>query len=410
MKRYDYLIIGGGVAGVTAAETIRAGDERATIGIVSVEPHPLYSRVLLPSYLKGRVNREAVFLRSADDFIKKRIDLLMNEEAVSLDTIRGVTVLASGQKAYWTSLLIASGGRVMPWGNAEDQSVIYRLQTIDDADRIRKNMPRARTPVVVGSSFIALEFLEIFAENGLTPALLSQASRYFDAALDDEGGAMIADHLQRRGITLHFNDGIAEMIVQDDDADITTRRGDMLKTNTVAVGIGIQPNVAFLAGSDIEHFAGGVNADAFLETNHPNVFAAGDIAYFLDPVTRVSRRVGNWTNAVLQGKIAGHNMLHKKNKQEFRAIPSYTITNFGWNITMVGDCNPEGTTTMTRRSPDKFLYERFFLKDDILAGAFLINAFRDKIPLTRLIERQTHLGDAASALRDDAFDISSIAP
>jgi len=74
MKHYDYLIIGGGIAGVTAAETIRANDASATIGIVSAEPHPLYSRVMLPAYLKGRINRDKLFLRTADDFVKKKFD------------------------------------------------------------------------------------------------------------------------------------------------------------------------------------------------------------------------------------------------------------------------------------------------------------------------------------------------
>ena len=75
MTRYDYLIIGGGIAGVTAAETIRAADPRGSIAIVGDEPHILYSRVLIPSYLKGKIQRGQLFLRRAEDFIKKQIDL-----------------------------------------------------------------------------------------------------------------------------------------------------------------------------------------------------------------------------------------------------------------------------------------------------------------------------------------------
>ena len=410
MKHYDYLIIGGGIAGVTAAETIRANDASATIGIVSAEPHPLYSRVMLPAYLKGRINRDKLFLRTADDFVKKKIDLLLNEEAASIDTTGGIVILASGQKIYWTSLLIASGGRVLRWGAAEDQSVIYRLQTIDDADRMHKNMPEIRSPVAVGSSFIALEFLEIFADNGLAPTLLSRMPHYFDQVLDDEGGQMMAEHLKRHSVTLRFSDHIKEMRADENTTEIVTERGDTFTTNAIAVGIGIEPNLSFLSGTDIEYSARGVHTNEYLQTKHPNIYAAGDIAYFFDPITQTQRRVGNWTNAVLQGKIAGQNMMQRDQKGEFRAVPSYTITNFGWNITMVGDCRPEGKQTIMRSAGDRFFYERFFLHDGALAGAILINAFHDKMAVARLIEQKTLLTTHISSLADPAFDIRALAP
>src|SRR3989344_836979 len=145
MDSYQYLIIGGGIAGVTAAETIREQHPDATIGIVTHEPYPLYSRVRLPMYLKRKIPREKLFLRTIDDFIESRIELRLQETVTAVDEKRREITLSrfagsggarhNGVTLGYQKLLIASGGRARPWGRPEDESVIYRLQTIDDADR-----------------------------------------------------------------------------------------------------------------------------------------------------------------------------------------------------------------------------------------------------------------------------------
>ena len=131
--RYDYLIIGGGIAGVTAAETIRENDNRATtIGIISEEPHLLYSRVLLPAYLKGRVSREQLFLRKIDDFTEKKIDLNIHEKVLFVDIKRKEVGLANRVSIGFEKLLIATGGAVAAWG-AEDIQDFISLRRVPEA-------------------------------------------------------------------------------------------------------------------------------------------------------------------------------------------------------------------------------------------------------------------------------------
>ena len=165
MIGYDYLIIGGGIAGVTAAETIREKSPTGTIGIISGEPHLLYSRVLIPSFLKGRISRDQLFLRRAEDFTRRNIDLHLGQTAVSVDTKLKAVRLENGLVFRYKKLLVTSGGRVKPWGRKEDLEFIYRMQTLDDADRIRARLPALKSPLVIGSSFISLEFLEVFFLN-----------------------------------------------------------------------------------------------------------------------------------------------------------------------------------------------------------------------------------------------------
>lgn len=402
---YDYLIIGGGIAGVTAAETIREGDAYASIAIVSSEPHVLYSRVLLPSYLKRRIPREKVFLRVTDDFTEKRIDLHLQMEAASVDARHREAVLENGMTLGYRKLLIASGGRVKEWGKPEDQSLIYRLQTLDDADRLFNALPHIRSPFVVGASFISLEFLEIFRLNHISPTLLVRDKRFFGDLLDDEGGRLFQENFEAKGIKVFYQDSVAEITHGLTGAEVTTRTLKKIPCDAIGVGIGIDRNLDFLKESGIETGEKGIRTNEFLEASQPDVFAAGDVAEYHDVISGAYRAEGNWTSAFLQGKQAGLNMAGQR--APFKSVPTYTLVNLGFQITVLGDCSDD-ENTIVRSDGMRRWYERFFLREGKLAGAVLINRFADKTHVARLIEGGVQIGQWHDALTDFAFDIHSI--
>ena len=148
-----------------------------------------------------------------------------------------------------------------------------------------------------------------------------------------------------------------------------------------------------------------VRTDEFLETNVPGVFAAGDIAEYFDARAGRHTVVGNWTNATLQGKQAGLNMAGVKNA--FSAVPSYSIVNLGLNITALGECDG-ALESVSRIDLTTSQYERFFMRDGALVGAFLINRFRDKPILAELIGRQAVTAPYTDRLSDMSFDIRGI--
>ena len=402
---YEYLIIGGGIAGVTAAETIREADGNGAIGIVSNEPHLVYSRVMLPSYLKKRIRREQVFLRTREDFAEKRIDLWLGKTAVAVDTGHRRVALASGEEIHYGKLLIAGGGKVNSWEDGEAGERIYRLQTLDDADRLFEALGAIRNPLVVGSSFIALEFVEIFLSNGIVPRVLSREERFFGRMLDAAGAELLEENFASRGVHLFLGDGVRGVQRQWTGLRISADRAGMLDADALAAGIGIARNIGFLTGSGIACGDGGIRTDEFLETNVPGVFAAGDIAEYYDPVAGRHRLVGNWTSAVLQGKRAGLNLAGRR--APFASVPSYAITNLGMQLTALGECDSR-LDAVSRIDAAGRQYARFFLRGGALAGAFLINRFADKPHLAELIASQTGIGRFVGSLRDMSFDIRSI--
>ena len=494
MPKYDYLIIGGGIAGVTAAETIRENDPRSSIAIISEESYPLYSRVMLPAYLKKKIARERLFLRKADDFLEKKIDLHLKEKVSFADFRKKEVGLANRTIFGYEKLLIASGGRASEWGQrqllgvdgrkaslfaespstdsasrasvneddpwafasgkrfsepssasvknfpgvrrgdeqSEKQEFIYRLQTLDDADRLSKALVETKQPLVVGASFISLEFLEIFVVNGIIPAVLIRNNHFLEHILDPVGGEILRSNLEHYGIRVQFNDSVAEINKNTGEKlEITTKALRKIECDILALGTGIERNIEFLKSSGVELGEKGIRANEFLETSEAGVYAAGDVAEFYDLVLGIHHVVGNWTNAFLQGKRAGLNMLGER--APFKNITGYSITNLGLQITALGYLGkPSNTTlavptevgtitkvsevdiqgkeleTIVRADQTANQYERFFIKDGILVGASLINRFKDKPHLARLIENKVRVEEYKDKLRDFTFDINSI--
>lgn len=404
-KKYDYLIIGGGVAGVTAAETVREKEPRSSIAIVEDESHPLYSRVLLPSYLKKRIPREKVFLRRTEDFSDKKIDLLLEEKAVSLDTVHREISLSGGLNLNYGKLLIATGGKPKPWLPGSPEKLTYRLQNLDDADKVFQNLEKIKNPLVVGGSFIALEFLEIFVVNKITPSLLIKGKYFWDRILDERGGELMHRNFGRFGIKTDTEDTVEAAAEKDGKVEIITNRGRKMEGDALAVGIGLERSLEFLADSGVIKGEQGIRTNEFLETNLPGIYAAGDAAEFYDVISDKHRLVGNWTHAFLQGKAAGLNLTGRK--EEFRAVSSYSLTNLGFQLTALGEYR-DSDENIVRHDAIQNAHERIFLKNGIITGAILINRFQDKNPLIKLIEQKIPIGAYQKEMTDFSFDLGQI--
>lgn len=403
---YDYLIIGGGIAGVTAAETIREESPASSIGVFSGEAHLFYSRVLLPSYLKKKIGREKLFLRSAEDFTKRRVDLHLSSEVVSLDEKRREVRLKNGLVFAYGKVLIAAGGKVKPWGEEAHQRYIYRLQTLDDADRLIKDLSFIRSPLVVGSSFISLEFLEIFILSQSSPILLSRDPYFFARILDPKGGEILRRNFERHGIALHFNDSLSKVMRKERGLEVLTEQGAEFPADALAAGIGLDRNLEFLKSSAVRMGKHGVLTNEFLETSEPDIFAAGDVAEFQDVIFGERRILGNWTNAFLQGKRAGLNMAGLR--EPFKNVSTYSITNLGMQLTAIGECGRD-SDTIVRLDEGRDQYERLFLRGGVLVGAALINRFQDKAHLAKLIETRTNVEEYRSQLLAGfQFDVQSV--
>lgn len=404
--KYDYLIIGGGPAGVTAAEAIRKLDGAGTIGILTNESHPLYSRVLIPHYLKGKISREHIFLRSLDDMEKQHIDLHTNEEVESINTEAKLVKTKKGEFQY-NKLLIATGGRVRAWNiPGGDLSGVLHMQTIEDADVILLALKGAKTATVIGGGFIALEFLETMVIHKKATTLLCKENAFFGGKLDVLGTGLMDKNFRDHGIKTIYGVDAKEFRGNGTLEKIILQSGEEIQADAVGIGIGIERNLGFLPQS-IEKNLGGIKTNEFLETNVPNVYAAGDIANYYDGFYKKQQTLGNWTNALMQGMRVGGNMAGEK--KSFQVLFNYAISNLGLNIAFIGDTSIDAETeAISRGNIEKKQYERFFIRRGALQGAIMINMGQDRGALTSLIQKQSDISQKKNLFLDMNADLRTI--
>ena len=316
----------------------------------------------------------------------------------------------SGELYSFDKLLIASGGSPRAMSiPGENLAGVFRLQTMDDADGLVKFLPEAQKAVVVGGGFIGLEFLEIMQAHKIPTSLIARDSHFFNGVLDQNGGELMNKNFERFGINLIFGDEALEFGGKERVSGLRTKKGLVLEGDIVGVGIGLKMNDDFTLGTSVGVTPGrGIRTNEFLETAVPGIFAAGDIAEYFDVIFGRYHKHGNWTNAFLQGRAAGQNMVGKR-PAAFKNVSFYSIANLGLHITFLGEAeDAEDVETVSRMDITARRYERFFLREEKLVGAVLINMFHDKPALTELIEKKIPVARARTDLADMSFDVKTL--
>ncbi len=401
----DYLIVGGGIAGTTAAETIRRRSARR-IMIVTDDRHTLYSRVRLPDYITGKIPREKLFIKEEEWYQENAIDLCREVSVQRISLHKRHADLSNGLTVQYERLLLATGGTVRrvrcPGAELEK---IYYLRTFEDAECIKQTIQSAKKAVVIGGGFIGLEMVRCFIQAGLETVMVMMEPRFWPLALDKESAGMIEDVLRQKRVPILYSDQVKEFRGNGHVQMVVLASGKSFGCDMVGVGVGIDTLPPFIKESGLR-IQSGVLTDESLQTSDPHVFAAGDVAEFYD-VSRAQRnKMGNWTNAAEQGKVAGANMLGERNI--FQSVSSYVIRVFGLNIGLVGDTTLlPGTEVIQRGSASAGGYVRLFLRDGRLRGATLMNRSHEIKPITELIKRSTKMEPYRSALSDVHCDLES---
>ena len=387
--RKHYLIIGNGASGTYAAETIRKSDSDGEITLITNEPYPLYNRVALPPFLRDEAKREKVFLRTPEQHEQKGIKLLVNTQITTLDTEGRVATAADGRSFPYDRLLVATGGRPNPLpapGASPDVQGIYNFQYWDDAAAIRERMNTAKQAVVVGGSYIAYELAEAFRHHGLVVTWLIRGPRFLRRVLDEDGGALVDDIARAAGVDIHYGGEVAEVHTRDGQVcGVTTTTGDHLACDMIGVGLGVKMNVDFLTDTPVT-VRSGIVTNEYLETNVPDIYAAGDVAEFFDVSIGLHNQMGTWNNSVSHGRIAGANMLGER--RFYNDVPMYSTGLFDSRIRVMG-LTPENVPNLEsweHLDAASRNYQRLFFKDGRLVGGCLIGDIKMQTRIIQMIQ------------------------
>ncbi len=395
MRRYDYLILGAGLAGATAAETLRQHNLNGAIGLVGDEPHLPYYRPRLPGYVAGRIGRATVLDRPARWAERLRVDAFLGTPAVRLDARERTVTLADGLRLGYGALLIATGARPRLLGvPGEALPGVHRLWSLADADGILADLPGARRAVMVGGGFIGAELTESFLERGLAVTYLIRGPRWFHPYVDEAAGQLVLDELRDSGVEVRLQAEVEELLPDAQGGRVAAVRltdGTLLPADLVSCSLGARFALGFLDGSGIA-LGRGVLTNEWLETNLPGVWAAGDVADVFNPRVGAHVKLHNTFSAGLQGRMAALGMLGRR--EQLLRVPQYGFRLFGLFFTFVGVQNSEAPEleSWALHDPAERSYLRLFMHGGRIVGGLLVNSRR-----AGLVRRLVEEGAAAPA-------------
>lgn len=418
---FDIVIVGGGLASATAIETLlNAGTVGSRIALIAAEPELPYHRPpLSKGYLLDKQERDAVFVKPRKFYDNADVQLFLGTKATAVDpTAHTVTTDTSGTLTYG-KLLLSSGCKLQRLTvPGSDLPRIFYLRTLAHADVLKEVARNARTAVVVGGSFIGMELASAFAQKGLQTTLLHRGTAVFDKLESPAASAFFAQYYADHGVTIRTKDEVTSFTRhrgERDSIELRTKRGDTLTADLVAVGVGVTPNTEFLASSGIA-VDNGVMVNEYLEASVPDVYAAGDVANFFDPLYQRHRRVEHWDTAIQHGKIAGVNLLSTHSsrlgvtrgdpvgKREAHCAVSYFFSDvFDVSFDYLGDASGTDHTILRGSFANKAV-TIFYIKGRVVLAAFTMGRPRERRALTELIRTQQSLSDLKT-LSDESISL-----
>lgn len=409
MESYKYLIIGGGVAGTTAAETLRQSDQAASIAIVSDEPR-FYSRIMLskPNFFLEKISFDSVWLKQQEWYGENNVEFLEGVLATKLDPQTKTITLSDGKVLQYEKLLLATGGEARPWPlpGADKAGVCY-LRDLGEAKILIENIKTAKQSIAVGSGFVSFEMCEMMRLSGLEVTLVMREPYYWHPLLDEESAKMIENALVEGGVKILRNAEVSEILGEEKISGVILKGGTKIDCQLAVIGIGLTCNLDWVKNVGVET-GKGILTDEYLETNIPGIYAAGDVAEFNDLVLGERVQLGNWVNAQMQGRVAAANMLGER--KPFKMVSFYTCAGFGLNIAMSGDVRVKPEYKIIKRSsPEKNSFARLIVDaGGEIIGATFINRTQDMGPINKLIESDFKVSGHESELSDPNFDLKQL--
>lgn len=325
------VIIGGGAAGLAAADMLRREGYSGPLTIISADSAPPCDRPnLSKDFLAGSAPDEWIPLRPPEWYSERKIELVLNSRATSLDTKQKKVRTEDGQTYEYGALLLATGADPvkLPLAGASSSQIFY-LRSFADSKAIVAKAASAKQVVVVGASFIGLEVAASLRARGIAVHVVALDKVPMERILGSRVGAFIRSLHESHGVVFHLGETVGHV----EGNKITLSGGQTLEADFLVLGVGVRPSVALAeqAGLKLDR---GIVVNEYLETNAPGVLAAGDAARWPDPHTGDRIRVEHWVVAERQGQTAAKNMLGAR--ERFETVPFFWSQHYDVPINYVG--------------------------------------------------------------------------
>jgi len=386
----QFVIVGGGLAGATAARTLREEGFAGPILLIGEEPHPPYERPpLSKAYLTGGSDRDSLAVHPADWYSEHDVTLLTGVRVTAIDRSAHAVLTADGMRLRYAKLLLATGStpRPLPVPGADLDGVLS-LRTIADAERLAPRLVADADVVVIGGGWIGLEVAAAARQRGARVTVVETTTLPLQRVLGREAAQVFADLHVAHGVHLLTGRSVRELRGHGRVESVVLTDGTALRADLVVVGIGVWPvvDLAVAAGLAVRD---GVVTDASLRTSDPDIFAAGDIAEFDHPRLRRSLRVEHWANARDSAAVAARAMLGRPAVHD--GMPYFYTDQYDLGMEYRGYVEPGGYDRVVFRGPKGLVDGKspqvmvFWTRQARVLAAMNVNCWDDGPVLERLV-------------------------
>ncbi len=389
------LIIGNGIAGLSAAEHFRKFDEQSQVTLLSDDRYPTYYRLKLSHYLaKPDFDVEELMVKKPSWYEERKIDVQTETKVETIDFEEKQVHTAEGKTYSYDRLLLACGAHpfVPPIKGAESEGV-FSLRTLDDLIEMHRDFEEKEHITVIGGGLLGLEAANALKSLGKDVTVVEFFPYLLPRQLDEGLSQRVKKQLEAEGLTFRLGAACDQIESEEGKvAAIKLNTGERLETDAVVISAGIRPNLSLFEGSDLK-VDKGVVVDERMRTNIPDVYAAGDVAAYKGVV------YGLWTASNEQGKVAGMNLAGRDSTYaEPRLVATLNIG--GVKLFSAGDVS----------EPDRILaYEkgeachRLYVKDQRVVGAALTGDLAWMLKVRKLVDEKRLLASLPQEAEEHRF-------
>ncbi|MEX2197012.1 MAG: FAD-dependent oxidoreductase [Thermoleophilaceae bacterium] len=395
MNERAFVIVGAGLAGAKAAETLRAEGFDGSVVLIGAEAQRPYERPpLSKEYLRGEAGREKLFVHDEDFYVSHSIELRSGCSATGLDPSRSELTLSGGERLRYSRLLLATGAeprRLSVPGAGLDG--IHHLRSVEESDALRERLDHGGRLVVVGGGWIGTEVAASARQRGLDVTLVDPSSVPLERVLGAEVGAVYRDIHADHGVQVLIGTAVEAFEGSGSVERVRTGDGRALECDFVVVGIGALPRTGLAVRAGIAH-ADGILAGARLETSAPGVYAAGDVVRAHHPFYGERVRVEHWANALNQGAAAARAMLG--GRDAYNRLPYFFSDQYDVGMEYSGYARTWDRVVF-RGDPAGREFIAFWLVGDRVVAGMNVNVWDVAEPIQRLIRERVSVDDARLA-------------
>ncbi len=396
-----HVIIGAGPAGVIAAETLRKVDPGSSVQLIGDEPEVPYSRMAIPYYLIERITEEGTYLRKTDSHYKDKGIEIIQDRVSNVDANQKQLKLEKDGAVSYDKLLIATGAHpVSPPIPGMDLAGVHPCWTLEDGRHIAEKAQPGANLVLMGAGFIGCIILQALAASGANLTVIEMEDRMVPRMMNQTAGNLIKQWCQEKGVTVHTSTKVEAIEQSGEQLKVKLDNGDVLDADIVISATGVKSNIQFLDGSDIETEFG-VLVNDHLQTNYPDIYAAGDVCQGKDFSTGEYSVQAIQPTAADHGRIAAMNMAGKETIHQgsvnMNVLDTMGLISSSYGLWMGVD----GGDSVELNDPGRYRYISLQFDDDVLVGAQALGLTEHVGVLRGLIQTKLPLGKWKDHLMKD---------